>query len=114
VLDVSAMWCPYCQNLAPVGQRLAEEHGADGLSVVTVIFQDAGGDAPDAADLETWASTFGLTHAVLADEAETVWTAYDHGYQPTVLVIDRTFTIRWIEIGNDAAGSVEAAVMEWL
>ena len=110
-LDVSAMWCPLCQSLAPTMETLHNTYVAQGLSVVTVIFDDANSDDPDAADLLAWENAFGGGHAILGDINESVWDVYDAGYQPSGYVIDRDMTILYRDAGSAVRNAIENEVI---
>jgi peroxiredoxin len=110
VLDFSAMWCPHCQNLADDLEALHLELSAQGLTVATVLTEDLSSNPPDAADLRSWSSTLGVTHAVLADPGAVIEATWGGYYQPNVVVIGRDLTITWRSTGSTATAGLDAAV----
>lgn len=114
VVDFSAMWCPICQGLAPEGQQFWTDHQGQDLVYLTALFQDVGGGDVDAGELTQWIDAYGLTHPVLTDPGHLVYDEYDAGYQPTIAVIDRDFTITWIDAGTSARNGYEAEVLALL
>lgn len=65
VLDVSALWCIPCQNLAADVQATADAH--PGLVYLTVHREDLGNDPPDTEELLQWAEYFGIDQPVVSD-----------------------------------------------
>lgn len=63
----SAMWCGPCQDEAPDMQRTYQQYEDQGFLVITLLGEDLSGRAPNQADLQDWANSFGLTHPVLSD-----------------------------------------------
>lgn len=114
VLDVSTQWCEWCQADAPQLQALYSQFQAQGLKVVTVLSEDDNQNQASQAVLQSWASTYGLTFRVMNDTtssapstgvAEKVYVANPaaQGF-PTLVVIDKTFTIQYLQGGYDATG----------
>ena len=114
VIDFSAMWCGFCQNLAPELEALNQAYAGQGLTVLTVLFQNIDGDDPTTADLQAWASAFSSTHGVLGDVGEVNYTPYDAGGQPTGVVIDRNFDIVWKGAGGVVQTSLEDQIVPLL
>jgi thiol-disulfide isomerase/thioredoxin len=103
VLDVSTMWCAPCRELACYTEDTWQSYKDQGMIYLTVIPQDAHGDIPDEADLQTWAEQFDVTAPILSDP-ETTWSrdASPLGQYPVVLVTDKTLTVsRRVEVTGD-------------
>ena len=113
-LDVSAMWCPLCQNLAPTLETLHNTYAAQGVTVMTVLFDDAVHNDPDDADLLAWEQAYGVSHLLLRDVNEAVWDTYDAGYQPSGYVIDRDLTILYRDAGSAVRNAITAEVVNAL
>ncbi|MDC0383389.1 redoxin domain-containing protein [Candidatus Marinimicrobia bacterium] len=60
LLSIFTSWCGYCQTEAPHLQSLHQEHGDDGLLVVS-----AGGDWGSPYSCEGWADEFNLSYPVM-------------------------------------------------
>ena len=107
LLDVSAMWCVYCQeDTAPI-QSLYQTYGPKGLAVVTCLAEDPNGAAVTLAGLRQWAGAYHLTMPVMNDAsgtadgaAETAYVSVTGGF-PTLVLIDREFKVQYIEGGLD-------------
>ncbi len=110
VVDFSAMWCTRCKDTAPELEGLYQDRAEDGVQVWVVLFQDANGDDPDAADLKNWTQAFGLTHPVLADQGEEVWSAWGEGHQPVVFVVDPGGSVVWTGDGPGQREAIEDAI----
>lgn len=92
LLDVLTEWCGPCQDMAPHGEDTWQQYKDEGLVYIAVIQEDAQGARPDADTAAGWASSFDLTHPVLADEDKFNNDYIVSGY-PTVVVIDREMNI---------------------
>ena len=114
VIDFSAMWCGFCQNLAPELESLHQTYAAQGLTVVTVLFQNPGGSDPSSTDLQDWMNAFTSTHLVVGDVGEANFGPYDAGGQPTGVVIDRDFNIVWKGAGGVVQTDLEGQVLSVL
>lgn len=114
VLDFSAMWCPHCRNLADDLQRVHETHGAQGVTVITVLHENVRSEDPSPDDLRAWTDAYGLTHLVLADPGATVEAVFGGTYQPNALLLDRDLTVLWRMTGGATANTVEQAVIDAL
>ena len=110
VLDFSAMWCLRCQETAPEMEALHQTWRDEGVHVWSILFQDAAGDDPDEADLRAWSDAYGLTHPVLADEAEGVWEDWGRGHQPVIFVVGPDRTIRFTADGPGHREAVDAEI----
>jgi peroxiredoxin len=119
VLDVSAMWCIWCQKDAPAMEYLWNTYKAKGLEVVTCLTETENGTLPATADLRRWVSSYKLTDPVMNDAsgtrggiAERAYIAAGEGF-PTIAVIDKTFVVRYLQGGLDLA-AVTASVKKLL
>jgi thiol-disulfide isomerase/thioredoxin len=116
VLDVSTIWCAPCRALAEHTQETVNTFGDEGLSYVTVLQQDLEGDPPDDADLDLWASTYGISAPILADGAAFPQTsdAYGRvGSYPAVLLIGRDMRVLKVVAPVDST-VLDAAIEEAL
>ena len=64
VLDLSAMWCGYCQVAAGESESFQASYADHNLMWITVLFDDLTGDVVDQSDLELWVDTFELKDTV--------------------------------------------------
>ena len=109
LLDISAMWCFYCQQDAPAVQYLYKTYGPKGLVAVTCQSEDANGAQVTEAGLKQWASEYSLTLPVMNDQsgtssgaAESAYVSVTGGF-PTLVIIDRNFKVQYIQGGLDQA-----------
>ena len=114
LVEISAMWCPGCQELAPHTQELYETYGNDDFEILGVIFDNSAGDDPTPANLDNWTNTFGLTHPVLGDVGEAIQDSHGGAGQPTGLLIDRDLTVVWKATGSDVIEGIDAQLAELL
>ncbi len=84
LLVTSAMWCEPCQDEAPELQHWYETYADQGLMVITLLGENAGGNTPSQTDLESWATSYGLEHPVLADANWQVSNRWPGAYIPTM------------------------------
>jgi thiol-disulfide isomerase/thioredoxin len=95
VLDVSTMWCAPCRELAAEVEATQTDYDAEGFVYVTVHQQDIDGAPPNKADLELWASSYGIeTAPILADTDLLTAPAIRNGQFPAVLILDRKLSVR--------------------
>jgi len=72
-------------------------------------------DVSGPADLTTWVTTFGATHPVLDDSAETVYNQYRGGAgRPWYVVFDRDMTIVFKGVGTLAHEEATETVLDLL
>jgi len=92
VIDVFTEWCGPCQDMAPEGEEVWQQYGDQGFVYLAAMQENKDGKRPDSDDAARWASSFGLSHPVLAD-ADQFNDDYAVSGYPTVVVIDREMTI---------------------
>jgi cytochrome c biogenesis protein CcmG, thiol:disulfide interchange protein DsbE len=98
LLNVWATWCWPCQEEMPSMQRLYEEYGDRGLSVVAVSVDDPNQDD----EIRAFAKEFGITFEVLHDGEGTIMQTYQllglpesFLIDPSGTVIDKSFVTDW-------------------
>jgi thiol-disulfide isomerase/thioredoxin len=113
VIDLSAMWCGVCQNIASDGETLSQKYGDEDFVWLTILVEDESGTAPDQSDLERWATMFGITGQVLAGDRSLVDPNAETGYPvtgwPTIAVVDKE-----MKIYNGVNGWSESLVVSWI
>ena len=113
VVDLSAMWCGVCNNIAAMGDQFVSDYGANNVIWLTVLVDDNSGNPPDLEDLQRWASLYNITGPVLgADRTlidQTAQTGYPVTSWPTLVVIDREMVIRY-----GIYGWSETVVRDWV
>lgn len=109
LLDVSAMWCGFCQQDAPAVQYLYQTYGPKGLAVVTCLAEDANGAPVTPAGLQQWAGNYHLTQTVMNDPsgtangtAEKAYVSVTGGF-PTLVLIDQAFNVQYLQGGLNLA-----------
>jgi peroxiredoxin len=93
LLDVATMWCGPCRTLGSTSEATWEHYKDDGFIYLTVLQENMDDGPPSQADLEAWATLYGITQPVLGDGDKTTEGALKHGGYPAVLVIDRDLTV---------------------
>ncbi|HUX08272.1 MAG TPA: peroxiredoxin family protein [Acidobacteriota bacterium] len=100
LLDLSAAWCGPCRAEAKDAGPLLEELKQQGLAILTVLVENADGNAPTPTDLREWAGAFELDFPILGDTRNEVWNLYnEEDGVPLNLIIDRNLTIRYKQAG---------------
>lgn len=98
LLNIWATWCPPCVHEMPALQRLHEQLGADGLSIVAVSVDAAAGAigafGRPGGNVAEFRDRFGLTFAVLHDPSGDIQSRYQVNGLPTTFLIDRDGRIR--------------------
>lgn len=122
VLDVSAMWCGPCRSAAPRLEALYQKYKDKGATVVICLSRDDNNGGPvSQTNLKSWADAYGNTHPVVSDQTsstpssgkvEQAYVSKTGGF-PTVVVIDKSFKVRYLQAGHDEA-AVEAMVQKLL
>jgi thiol-disulfide isomerase/thioredoxin len=99
VVDFSAMWCGVCRNIAAKGDEFIATYGEENFIWLTVLIDDSSGNPPDLADLQTWATTYGIEAPVLAGNRDMIDVSGETGYPitswPTLVVIDRSMVLQY-------------------
>jgi len=65
VLDLSTMWCGYCQIAGAEAQNINDQYAEHGLAYVTILIENFEGEPPTQEDLESWKQNMGITDAPL-------------------------------------------------
>jgi len=99
VIDLSAMWCGVCNNIATMGDQFVSDYGSENVVWLTVLIDDSTGNPPDLADLQHWAETYNISGPVLgADRTlidQTAQTGYPVTSWPTLVVVDRQMVMQY-------------------
>jgi len=113
VIDLSAMWCSVCQNIAPYESILVQEFGEENFVWITILLENENGSAPSQSDLQRWASTYGINGPVLGGDRSLIDMTAQSGYPlsswPTLIVVDKEMTIV-----NGVNGWSESLVRSWI
>lgn len=113
ILDLSAMWCGICVNIAGTSEALIEDLGPERVVWITVLIEDESGLQPDQSDLLRWESQHGGTGHILAGSRSMIASSGNIGYPvsgwPTVIVIDQKMVIH-----NGVTGWSESLVRSWV
>ena len=101
VIDLSAMWCSVCKNIAHIGDEWVMTYGEENFIWITVLLANSVNEDPDLQDLQDWVSTYGITVPVLAGSREMIdlTEPLEDGYPvtgwPTLVVLDRNMTLQY-------------------
>jgi thiol-disulfide isomerase/thioredoxin len=122
LLDVSAIWCYWCQVDTPAIQSLCNSYQGRGLKVVTVLAEDANGGGPcTQANLKSWTGTYGLSFRVQSDRSGTADGVAEKTYVgnpasmgfPTLVLIDKNFNVQYLK-GGLTVSEVQAEIEKLL
>jgi thiol-disulfide isomerase/thioredoxin len=108
------MWCGYCRIAASTIQETQDRYADQGFYYVTILVEDYDGSTVEQSDLQSWATSAGITTApVLAADMSMMDPSGESGWPvtswPTFVVIDKEMTIYYGQRGwNEAA--IEAAI----
>jgi thiol-disulfide isomerase/thioredoxin len=101
IVDLSAMWCGPCSNMAYAADPTVDAYGADNLEWLTVIIDNESGDPPTQEDVKRWADVHGVTGHVLVGDRSFIATdpelktGYPVSGWPTFVVIDQEMILRY-------------------
>ena len=112
VVDLSTMWCGYCQNIATKPDEYIEKYGADNFIWLTLLVEDYEGNKADIKDLEIWSSLNNITSPVLA-AGDIIDMSGQNGYPasawPTIVLINKEMIV-----SKAAVGWNEQIVQAWI
>lgn len=81
ILDLSTMWCGYCQVAASEVQNVKDSYSESNLEYITVLVDNLQGEAPTVEDADEWSQIFGIISApVLAGSRDVVDTTTEAGW----------------------------------
>jgi thiol-disulfide isomerase/thioredoxin len=100
LVSVGAGWCEPCKEEAPELQAAAEALGDQGVGVVQVMFQDAGGLPATTLFCDNWTTQFGLTIPVFIDPVGNTLEFFEQAQTPLNFVIDRDGKVLWAMTGK--------------
>jgi thiol-disulfide isomerase/thioredoxin len=92
LLEFMVPWCPHCQNMAPVLQKLYQEYGPQNVVFLTVSGswpEQAGGPPASASDAAQFIRAYGTTWTFVYDSSNSVFNKYGVNSTPTFFIIDR-------------------------
>jgi thiol-disulfide isomerase/thioredoxin len=101
VVDFWATWCGPCMAAIPKNIELVKKHGNDGLAFIGVHDSRNGWDTADSVVTEK-----GINYPVARDAEGASVKAYNLGFWPTYVVIDRQGVVRAAGLLPDKVGSV--------
>ncbi len=118
VLDIGAIWCAPCQDLARGTQETVEHFEGENFTYVTVLAEDLEGGRPDPEDIELWVNNFTIeTAPVLGDDEAKSYTGpfidEANGQLPIVRVLDEQMVVRKI-VSPPTDANLRTAVEEVL
>ena len=105
LLDISTMWCTYCQIEADHAEEFYRQYKDRGFIMLNALYADYNGAPITYDDCQDWADFYELTFPILVDFDEEVWGIYGEANEiPLNIVIDRDFIIRYKAPGyNDTS-----------
>ena len=111
-LDISTIWCGPCRDLAGGVTETWEEYQDQGFAYLTLLSQDMNGQVPDQAELEEWATTYGIEQPVLADGAGHSNAISPDGTFPQIVVIGRDMRVVVEKVSPSTEESAIRAAIE--
>ena len=113
VIDLSTIWCGVCNNIAQEGDEWLSDYGADNFIWLTILIDNATGDPPTLADIQHWATVYGIEVPVLVGDRSLVDLTAETGYPctgwPTLVVIDENMVLQY-----GINGWNEATIRNWV
>lgn len=124
LLEFFAVWCPHCQNMAPVIEGVSGQYKSQGLQVFSVLaspygrnYDSSGGSdlsLATASDMRWFQSNYAVQHPLLVDPKFTATNTYGAYSYPTLYVIDGKGIIRYTSYGEVPASTLDAAIQKAL
>jgi len=115
VVDISALWCGPCQDLAAEVEHTQEAYADDGLVYLTLLPENLTNDPPSQDELEYWADAFGITAPVLSDDSAWSYNVVTPGSTsgfPRLMLIGRDMRIVDSEITPTTDAALRAVIDE--
>lgn len=120
LIEFLAVWCPHCQNQAPVTAQITSENEDEGL--VTLIinaspfgrYYTLGNQSPVTLnDLKWFRDQYQVKEPILIDQGE-VGQKYGLRGFPMFILIDKSGKIVWSESGEVSASALQAEISKVL
>jgi len=108
LLDFWATWCGPCQMEAPIVDKIAQRHRADGLAVIGVNTSDESGNAA------RWAKSHGITYPIAFDSEQRVARAFGVENLPTLVILSKDGKVAAVRTGITSDAELEAIVKKVL
>jgi peroxiredoxin len=114
LLDLSTMWCTYCQIEASTAEQLYQQYRSQGFVMMNALFANYKGGPITVENCEEWAEFYKISFPILADVSQAVYDTYNElNAIPLNIVIDRDFIIRYKATGyNETA--IRATIENYL
>ena len=112
LLEFFAIWCPHCQNEAPILNQVDSAFAPSGEHTLSILaspygknYDTSGGidrRLADPTDLSWFQTTFNVQHPMLIDPKFATVNAYGANSYPTIYVLDSNGVIRFAQSGDVA------------
>jgi len=92
LLEFMVPWCPHCQNMAPVLEKLYQQYGSQNVVFLTVSGawpQQAGGPPATASDAAQFIRVYGTSWTFVYDSSNSIFNKYGVTATPTFFIIDK-------------------------
>lgn len=94
MVEIGAIWCPYCNTSAEHSQQLLDSYDGDCVMFLYLLIEDESGSPPDLDDLEYWTELYDLDYPVLSDPHASIANAMGTNGIPSFFFIDRDMVLR--------------------
>ena len=99
VIELSAMWCGYCQVAGAEADQLQDRYSDDGLVYITVLIENFSGLPPTVEDVQSWKDNLDVNNApVWASSRDLLSTDPTVGWDlkgwPTFYFIDENMIVK--------------------
>ena len=103
VIDISAMWCGVCAQIASKGDEFTTDYGDSDFEWLTLMIDNNEGNPPDQNDLDVWVDLFNVQGHVLAGNRSLIDPTAQSGFPvsawPTLVVIDNSMMLQYGLVG---------------
>ena len=92
LLEFMVPWCPHCQDMAPVLDRLYQQYGSQNvvfLSVSGAWPEQAGGPPATASDAAQFIRVYGASWTFVYDSSNSIFNKYGVTATPTFFIVDK-------------------------
>lgn len=114
ILDLSTMWCGYCQQAGREADEVQQLFADDQLVHVTVLLENFAGETPTDEDINSWRDNLGVTESPVWSSSRDLISAdptvgWSSTGWPTFYFIDKNMVVRGVQRGYSKQALIDAA-----